>query len=107
MHTSASRHWCINIQPCLPTNPVNVSFSKKDLSTHENYQYYHPPLAFLNIVLSVFNEKDDEFLNILEKYSNCFSVCKRFKPTPPKPAVGYLFYPDKMKFNQVVSINLK
>ena len=56
---------------------------------------------------SVFNEKDDEFLNILEKYSNCCSVCKRFKPTLPKPAVGNLFDPDKIKFNQVVSIDLK
>ena len=46
-------------------------------------------------------------MNILEKYSNCCFVCKRFKPTLPKPAVGNLFDPDKIKFNQVVSIDLK
>ena len=46
-------------------------------------------------------------MNILEKYSNCCSVCKRFKPTLPKPAVGNLFDQDKIKFNQVVSIDLK
>ena len=45
-------------------------------------------------------------MNILEKYSNCCSVCKRFKPSLPKPVVGKLFDPDKMKFNQVVSIDL-
>ena len=64
-------------------------------------------LAFLKKILSVFNEKDDEFLNILEKYSNCWSVWKRFKPTQPKPAVGNLFDPDKMKVNKLVSIGLK
>ena len=46
-------------------------------------------------------------MNILEKYSNCCSVCKRFKPTLPKPAVVNLFDPDKIRFNQVVSIDLK
>ena len=81
----------------------------KDLSTHEkkiaaaklHHQYCHAPFAFLKKVLSVFNEKDDEFLNILEKYSNCCSVCKRFKPTLPKPAVGNLFDPDKMNLTRL------
>ena len=36
LYTSASEHCCINIQPCLPTDSVNVLFSMKDLSTHEN-----------------------------------------------------------------------
>ena len=57
----------------------------KDLSTHEkkiaaaklHRQHCLSPFAFLKKVTSVFNEKDDEFLNILEKYSNCCSVCKR------------------------------
>ena len=34
-------------------------------------------------------------------------ICKRYKPTFPKPAVGNLIDPDKMKFNQIVSIDLK
>ena len=60
LHSSAREHWCINIQPCLPTDSVNNLFSMKDLSTHENKipaaklhrQYCHPPFAFLKKVLS-------------------------------------------------------
>ena len=60
LHSSASEHWCINIQPCLPTDSVNNLFSMKDLSTHEkkipaaklHRQYCHPPFAFLKKVLS-------------------------------------------------------
>ena len=69
LHTSASGYWCINIQPCLPTDSVKILFSMNDLSAHEkkiaaaklHRQYCHPPFAFLKKVLSVFNEKDDEF----------------------------------------------
>ena len=64
-------------------------------------------ICFLKKFLSVFNEKDGETLNIHEKYLNCCSVCKRFQPTLPKPAVGNLFEPDKMKLNQVVTFDLK
>ena len=46
-------------------------------------------------------------MNIHAKYLNCCSVCKRFQPTLPKPAVGNLFDPDKMKLNQVGRIDLK
>ena len=59
LHTAAREHWCINIQPCLPTDLVNVLFSVKDLLTHEkkiataklHRQYCHPPFAFLEKVL--------------------------------------------------------
>ena len=55
LHSSAREHWCINIQPCLPTDSVNNLFSMKDLSTHEkkipaeklHRQYCHPRFAFL------------------------------------------------------------
>ena len=76
-----------------------------DLSTHEkkiaaaklHRQYCHPPFAFRKKVLSVCNDKDDKISNILGKYSNCYYVCKCFKLTLPKPAVGNLFDPDKME----------
>ena len=58
-------------------------------------------------MLSVFDKKDTEFLDILEEYSKNCIVCKRYKPTIPKPAVENLFNPDKMKFNNIVSIDLK
>ena len=35
LHSSAREHWCINIQPCLPTDSVNNLFSMKDLFRHE------------------------------------------------------------------------
>ena len=74
------------------TDSVNVLFSMKYLSRHEkkisarklHRQYCHPPFSFLKKVLLLINEKDDKILNILEKYLNCCSVCKRFKPTLPK-----------------------
>ena len=58
--SSAREHWCINIQPCLPTDSVNNLFSMKDLFTKEkkipaaklHRQYCHPPFAFLKKVLS-------------------------------------------------------
>ena len=34
-------------------------------------------------------------------------MCKLYKPAVPKPAVGNLFDPEKMEFNQMVSIDLK
>ena len=60
LYSSASEHWCINVQTWLPTDSVNNLFSMKDLSTHENKipaaklhrQYCHPPFAFLKKVLS-------------------------------------------------------
>ena len=58
-------------------------------------------------VLMNFGEVDKELLEELEKYSSACIVCKRYKPTVPKPAVGNLFDPEKMIFNQMVSIDLK
>ena len=58
-------------------------------------------------MLSVFDEKDTEFLDILEEYSKNCIVCKRYKPTIPKPGVRNFFNPDKMKFNSIISIDLK
>ena len=63
----------------------------KGLHTHEkkfaaaklHCQYSNPPFAFLEKVLSVFNEKDDKFFNTLEKYANCCSVCKSFNQLYP------------------------
>ena len=57
-------------------------------------------------MLSVFDE-DTEFLDILEEYSKNCIVCKRCMPTIPKPAIGNLFNQDKIKCNNIVSIDLK
>ena len=57
-------------------------------------------------MLSVFDE-DTKFLDILEEYSKNCIVCKRYMPTIPKPAIGNLFNQDKIKCNNIVSIDLK
>ena len=114
LFTSASGHWCVNIQPCFPVDAMSILFSVSGLTKAEkqqaaarlHWQYCHPPFSFLKKVLSVFDEVDEEFMEILERYSADCHICKRYKPTFPKPAVGNLIDPDKMKFNQIVSIDL-
>ena len=48
-----------------------------------------------------------KFSQNLEKNSNNCTICKRYKPTIPKPTAGNLFEPNKMNFNQIASIDLK
>ena len=47
-----------------------------------------------------FGEVDTELSEALEKYSSDCIVYKRYMPTIPKPAVGNLFDPEKIKFSQ-------
>ena len=70
-------------------------------------QFCHPPYQFLKKVLMNFGEVDKELLEALEKYSSDCIVCKRYKPTIPKPAAGNLFDPEKIKFNKMISIDMK
>ena len=116
LYTSLSGHWCVNIQPSFPVDSVSVLFTHlQDMSTNEkakaakhlHRQYCHPPFEFLRKVLKSFDECDAEFLTLLKKCTTECLVCKRYKPTIPRPAVGNLFDPDKMKFNEVVSLDLK
>ena len=115
LYASESGHYCLDIHSNFPSEAVCVLFSVKTLtklekvkaSEHLHCQYCQPPFSFLKKVLSVFDEKDTEFLDILEEYSKNCIVCKRYKPTIPKPVVGNLFNPDTMKFIIIVSIDLK
>ena len=50
---------------------------------------------------------DDEFLSALRDMSENCVVCKRFKPSMPKPAVGSLLDPETAKFNEMVTADLK
>ena len=115
LYTSESGHYCLDIHSNFPSEAVCVLFSVKTLTIsekvkaakHLNHQYCHPPFSLLKKVLSVFDEKDTEFLDILEEYSENSIVCKRYKPNIPKSVVVNLFNPDKMKFNNIVSIDLE
>ena len=103
------------IQPNFPLKAISVMFSvahlpketKVSVAERLHRQFCHPPYQFLKKVLMNFDEVDTELLEALEKYSSDCTVCKRYKPTISKSAVGNLFDPQKMKFNQMVSIDLK
>ena len=115
LFTSKSGHWCIEIQPNFPLEAISVMFSvahlskveKVSVAEHLHRQFCHPSYQFLKKVLMNFGEVDKELLEALEKYSYDCIVRKQYKPTIPKPVVGNLFDPEKMKFNQMVSIDLK
>ena len=118
LHTSKSKHWCIEIRPWISIRAIFSLFSVKSFTKQEkklaakkiHRQFCHPPYEFLKNILSVFDPEDvdQEFLDILKSISgdNC-DICKRFKPTAPRPCVGNLMSIDKMKFNEIVSIDLK
>ena len=106
LFTSKSGHWCIEIQPNFPLEAISVMFSVAHLSKEEkclllnaerlHRQFCHPPYQFLTKILISFGEVHTELLEALEKYSSDCTVCKRYKPTIPKPAVGNLFDPEKI-----------
>jgi len=115
LFTSPSGHWCVNVQPGFPEEVVDIMFSVQEMTPQEkesaakriHRQFCHPPFEFLKKVLNILDNPDKEFIDILKRHSEKCLVCKRYKPTIPRPAVGNLFDPDKMKFNEVVSIDLK
>ena len=117
LRTAQSNHWCIEIAPNVPTTEILSMFSVKELSKKEkssaaakiHRQFCHLPFEFLKKVLKFLNpdDVDEEFLSILETYSESCEVCQKYKPTPPKPCVGNLMAPEKMNFNEMVSIDLK
>ena len=98
LFTPKSGHWCTEIQPNFPLEAISVMFSVAHLSKEEKIsvaerlhrQFCNPPYQFLKKVLMNFGEIDTELLEALEKYSSDCIVCKRYKPTIPKPAVGNL-----------------
>ena len=111
LFTSKSGHWWIEIKPNFPLEAISVAYLSKEekVSVAEclHRQFCHPWHQFLKKVLMNFGEVDKELLGALEKYSSNCIVCRRYKPTIPKPAVGNSCDPEKMKFNQMVSIDLK
>ncbi len=115
LSNTVSGHWCINIQPSYPHESIKVMFSCKLMNQKEKVatakklhrQFCHPTYEFLEKVLGTLDEMDEEFLEILKRYTANCDVCKRYKPTIPKPAVGNLMDPDKMKLNELVSLDLK
>ena len=77
--------------PCFLSSKI-----KKNAETHP------PPMRKVTIEQTLM-----KFLQNLEKNSNNCTICKRCKPTIPKPTAGNLFEPNKMNFNQIASIDLK
>ena len=111
--TLSSGHWCIHVLPTFPTDAINVLFTLQELSTaektkaakHLHRQLCHQSYESLRKALSVIHHKvGDEFLNCLKTVCEECTLCKRYAPTFPRPVVSNLFDPDKMRFNQVVSL---
>ena len=117
MHTSRNKHWCIEIQPNIPITEIISLFSVKNFSKKEKQlaaerihrQFCHLSYDSLKKILSVFDpvDVDEEFLALLKNHIDSCSVCKRFKPSIPRPCVGNLLPPEKMVFNEIVTIDLK
>ena len=116
LYTSASGHWCLNLSSPLSTlRSVQSYFSiqgmskgeKSNAALHIHRQFCHPPFHFLEKVLNGLGDVDDEFMSVLKDVSDNCLVCKRFKPSMPKPAVGHLLDPDTAKFNEIVTGDLK
>ena len=114
--TSKSGHWCFNLQP--PSSllcAANTFFSVTDLDAEQkkkaavqiHRQFCHPPFSFLSKVLRNLGEVDEEFMGFLKSHSEECHVCKRYKPTIPKPVVGSLLDPEKAIFNELVSADIK
>ena len=53
------------------------------------------------------DERDTEFENCVKEVSENCKTCKVYKPTCPRPAVSGLTNPERMRFNNVVSLDLK
>ena len=100
LHTRCNRKlktyfsWKINLKwKCL--KQPNICMSNSAMS------------HFWKKVLGIFESCDVEFLNILEAVYKEWTVFNRYKQTIPWPVVGNLMDPEKMVFNQIVSIDLK
>ena len=61
----------------------------------------------MNLIVAGIGDVDEEFIDILKQHIDGCKTCQLYAPTIPKPAVGNLFDPDKMNFNEIVSLDLK
>ena len=116
LFTARSNHWCIPIQPCnVSLEAVTTLFTVSGMSSNEkkkaakiiHHQFCHLSYDFMEKVLKDVGANEKEFLSELKKYSNECETCQRYKRTMPRPAVGNLFDPEKMNFNELISIDLK
>ena len=76
LSTSASRHWCITIQPCFPIDAVS-GFSVKDWQNRIKSRLLKNSTISLSSTIYTFKEGlhnftavDNEFLAILETLQN-------------------------------------
>ena len=112
LFTARSNHWCIPIQPCnVSLEAVTTLFTVSGMSSNEkkkaakiiHRQFCHLSYDFMEKVLKDVGANEKEFLSELKKYSNECETCQRYKRTMPRPAVGNLFDPEKMNFNELFS----
>ena len=115
LYTSTSGHWCIDVLPSISSRALDVMFTteamnktqKENIACQLHRKFCHPSFDLLKKTLSVLDWCDDEFLQCLKNVSNKCKICKMYKPTNPRPVAGPLVDPNKMKFNEVVSLDIK
>ena len=113
--TSQSGHWCVDLSPGMLSNTLDALFSmkgktvqqKKKAALHLHKALVHPSFSSMKKSLSMLDEKDTEFENCVKEVTENCKTCKIHAPTCPRPVVSGLTDPEKMKFNSVVTFDLK
>ena len=67
-------------------------------------QFAHPAAKKLKALMNDAGIWQDEYDTILEKIHSECQLCKKYAPTPPRPAVSL---PMASEFNEMVSMDLK
>ena len=117
MFMTNSGHYCINLSRQMDdplsihnrvffTSPLcgnDPNCDKQVLKIHN--QYAHPDADRLKKFLSrAGHENDTALMEMVDKVTNSCKTCKKYKPAPPRPAVGF---PLATTFNEVVAMDLK
>ena len=111
LDTTAGGHYFIPLQECqVKIENINLitelsTFKEKEKVINKLHrQFCHPSEKSLKDILINAEAYDQDCGKILENIKNTCEVCKRYKKTPPKPAVAL---PLAKQFNEVVAIDLK
>ena len=113
---SSGGHWCLDLSPGIPSYAVNDILllldgknvaEKKSAASHLHRALAHPSFNSMRKALSVLDNCDAEFEKYLKDVSEKCQICKVYKPTRPRPVVSPLLSPEKMRFNYVVTLDLK
>ena len=117
IHISNSGHYCISLSRttnCTTRDTEKIFFTSpvvtgdttgnktKVLKLHK--QFAHPAPEKLKKLIRNSGSDDPDVYRLVDEISKNCDVCKKFKPTPLRPAVGF---PVASSFNETVAMDLK